>query len=268
MLGTHLNEDLSVDHRVITAGRSSSADVRLHLESPDLPAAPTFDVAVICAASFRGEDPEGMISNETVNGLGPLRVAAIGRTSGCRHIVFISSVTALEGPAGLTSYGLSKRHGQENLALFCDTHEITYTALQFTQLYDATGEAQRHQPFLYAMLRAGIEGRDITLNGSANPYRNYLFADDAVALIRRVIEQRMGGIYPCVHPESHRISEVAQLALDVCGKGGRTRWDPTQSNIPSIPLSDDHRVYEHLRYAPRVHLRDGMEMIRDRMNGE
>jgi nucleoside-diphosphate-sugar epimerase len=260
LLGRHLIALLSPDYEIITAGRQSSADVVFDLEDRVLPSAPPFDVAVICAASFLDNGPQGMITNEEVNAVGPLRVAAIALASGCRHIVYISTTSAL---GAQTAYGLSKRHGQENLELLCSTHGITYTALLLTAIYDREGLAERHQPFLYAIMRAAQEGRDITLYGKQDPLRNYLFIDDATEVIRKVVQTQLEGIYPCLHPSSYRASEIAQLALETYGTPGRVIWDRDKPDIAPSPLVEDDRLFERLGLRPTVDLPAGMALIRD-----
>lgn len=266
-LGKRLAEILAPDYQVITAGRSSSADVVFDLENPKLPVAPPVDVAVICATSFLGEDPEGMITNETVNAVGPLRAAALARASGCGHIIYTSTISSLEGQAA-SSYGLSKRHGQENLALFCASHGIVFTALLFTHLYDETGEGRHHQPFLYAVMRSARQGCDITLHGTADPLRNYLFVADAAEVIKETIRAELEGVFPCLHPRSYRVSEIANLALETYGRGGRVVWDPAKPDIAPTPIVEDDRLYQELGFHPRVDLRMGMEWIRDHTTDE
>jgi nucleoside-diphosphate-sugar epimerase len=137
--------------------------------------------------------------------------------------------------------------------------------LLLTALYDKEGEAQHHQPFLYAMLRSAQQGRDITLYGKNDPPRNYLFVTDATEVIRGVIRAGLEGSYPCFHPVSHRVSEIAQLALETYGMGGDVIWDRGKPDIKSVPIIEDRRLFDRLGYQPGVDLRAGMALIRDHM---
>lgn len=267
VVGKRLITALSRQYEVQTAGRSKQADYHIDLATVERESPPPakFDTIVHCAASMLGDEPEQFVANEIVNSVGSLKVAYWAHACDCRHIVYLSTIFASYDATNeyFGSYGLSKRHGQENLKLFCERHAIGFAAIALSQIYDETGEAQRHQPFFYHILHCAEQGHDVILFGTNDPDRNYIFLDDVVEVIEGVVSERLQGEFACVHPRSHRISEIAEIAFGVYGNGGRVRFDPVKPNIRNVEIPRDHTLYERLNLSPKTDLRLGIQLIRD-----
>lgn len=267
MVGKRLRERLSPKHRIVTAGRNKDEDFPFDLAAEGrLPTIPEpLDALVHCAASYGEEKADDWARNEKINGAGAFRVAELAASAGCKHLVYLSSLFAMEHPQNgyFGSYALSKKHGQENLAWSCARAKIGYSALQFAQIYDERGEARKHQRLFYSMIDKAARGEDITIHGKADPRRNFLFVEDAVTTIERVLEKRPFGIFPCLHAESPRLSEIAKTAFEVFGKGGRVLFDATKADPPSVYLPEDSRIYGTIGFSPATTLRSGIERIRD-----
>jgi len=187
MLGMRLREKLSERHDVYTSGRDGAADFIFDLEQDQELANPeTFDTIVHCAASFGGDTTNEMHKNEQVNAVGAFRVAKLAQEKSCAHMVYIPTIFAYQHRKNsyFGSYGLSKRHAQENLHLWCRNAGAAFTALLRSQIYDEAGQVRKHQPLLYHILECARRGQDVSLFGSADPLRNYLF----VGYLAEVIE--------------------------------------------------------------------------------
>jgi nucleoside-diphosphate-sugar epimerase len=163
------------------------------------------------------------------------------------------------------SYGLSKRHGQENLDWACRQSGVGFAALEVAQVYDEFGEARKHQPMFYRMVDAASQGEDVTIFGQADPERNFLFVGDLVEIVRRVILHRVVGIHPVVHPNSSRLSEIAETAFQVFGKGGKVLFRKDKPDVPSIHVPARTDLYEQIGYAPQTGLAAGIAMIKENL---
>jgi nucleoside-diphosphate-sugar epimerase len=266
MVGTRLRAKLSGVHAVYTAGRHGAADLAFDLEQDAAPAiSDTFDVIVHCAASFGGDTTDDMLRNEQVNSAGAFRVARLAQQTSCAHVVYLSTISSYEQAENgyFGSYGLSKRHGQENLDLWCRNAGIAFTSLLPSQIYDETGEARKHQPLLYHFLECARRGEDVSLFGSADPLRNYLFVGDLVDAIERVVTLRAAGVFPCLGPDSLPVSAIAQLAMEVFGTTGRVSFLPDKPNLRTVYLPHDDSLYSATGYRPLTGLREGMARFRD-----
>ena len=195
-----------------------------------------------------------------MNSIGCLRMAELALATRCRHVVYLSTISTYEHPDNqcFGSYGLSKRHGQENLAFACRHSGIGLTTLLPSQLYDELGEARRHQPLLYHVLDCARDGKAVTLYGKKDPYRNFLFVEDLVSIIEQVVLQGLTGNFDCVHPKSYRISEVAQIAFDIFGKGGSVQFDGTKSDLPTLHIPAAGELYDRISYTPQTDLRSAL----------
>ena len=248
MLGRRLRTKLSQNHSVSMAGRCTGSDLLLDL-SGEYNRGQFYglelEVIIHCAASFSGNQPRDMVENELVNSVGALRIGQVAETVQCQHIIYISSTFSYDVPENgyFGSYGLSKRHAQENLDLLCRLLGIGFTAFLPSQIYDELGEARKHQGLFYHILDCARIGKDVTLFGTQDPERNFLFIDDFIWMVEKVVSQKIYGIFPCVHPKSSRISEVANTAFEVFGMGGRTTFIRDKPNIPTVFTPDGSRTY-------------------------
>lgn len=260
-------------HQVVTAGRSSREDYVLSLGCANDPgeniAGIEVDTLVHCAASFAGNRAGEMIENEIVNAVGALRVAQIAERTGCQHVVYLSTLFAYRhlqnGYFG--SYALSKAHGQENLQWYCQNNGTAFTALLPTQLYDEQGEARRHQGLLYHVIDCVREGREVHFFGQNDPLRNFLFVEDLVTMIERVVEGRICGEFPCVFPQSLRLSEIARMTFAAFGKEPRVFFDPKKPDLPTVYVPNGSDAYQRIGYTPATSLPAGLALIRQAVGG-
>jgi nucleoside-diphosphate-sugar epimerase len=266
MVGKRLRARLGSAYAVSTAGRDGLADVHFDLTADTQPDnGRQFDVVIHCAASFGGDDAKGLVANELTNSVGALRVGALAARVGCKHLVYLSSIFSYDHPDNgyFGSYGLSKRHGQENLELLCRTTGMRFTSLLPTQLYDEYGAARKHQPLFYRIMDCARAGSDVTLYGKRDVLRNLLFVGDLAVIVERIIAGQVSGIFPCVHPESQTLSDIARIAFDVFGKGGRVVFQPDKPDIPGVYVPEPGELYALLGYWPETSLRQGIEKMRD-----
>lgn len=263
MVGKRLAQHLAGRYEIRTCGRDKEADLFWDLTEEDLPE-PSFDsvdVIINCAASFLPDSPEGLYVNESINALAPLKIAQLASQLQCSHLIHLSTISSYDHPQNgyYNSYGISKKHGQENIAFACGHYNTPLTILILSQLYDEFGEARKHQPLLYHLLDTARKGETATLYGSKNPERNFLFVEDVCQLIERVIEKKVTGSYPCVSPETYHLKEIAQMAFEVFGTPEHIKFDSDKPDIPSVYIPQDFNLYEKLDFTPEVSLRSGFE---------
>jgi hypothetical protein len=82
-----------------------------------------------------------------------------------------------------------------------------------------------------------------------------------------MVERDLAGTYLCAHPESPRLSEVAEAAFKAFGQGGRVRFDTSRTGVQSLPTMTDARIYRLVDYEAVVDISKGMELIRDSRRG-
>ena len=269
MVAKRIRHQLDKFGIVSLAGRNSEADFHCDLSSSYIADCrlARADVIIHCAASFEGNDSEGALKNELVNSVGAFHVAQLANDSQCAHLIYVSSIFSYEHPQNeyFGSYGLSKRHGQENLEWACRRAGIQFTALLASQIYDEYGEARKHQPLFYRIMDAAKQGADVTLFGQVDPQRNFLFVEDLAEVVTRVVLRRVTGVHPVVCSASHRLTEIAHTAFKVFGRGGSVIFLKNKPNIPSVFVPPQGDLYDRIQYSPQTDLAAGIMLIKEHL---
>jgi len=265
VVGKAVAQALSRCGPVKLAGRRE-ADITFDLSSP-VPCAcdEHFDVVVLAAADFGGRQPDDLVRAELVNSVGALAACRLAEQCGARHFILLSSRSACDQTTDpyFGIYSLSKRHAEEVASLYCQERGMALTVLRISQVYDDGGQCRLHQPLLYAIADKAQAGRTVELYGSNDARRNYVHLSDLAEVCARLAERGVAGLYNCGHPESLRLSEIAQAAFEAFGKPVDVRFLPEKSDIPDLPPFDcAHQLYEQIGFTPRIDVRRGFELMR------
>ncbi|QIB04410.1 NAD(P)-dependent oxidoreductase [Pseudomonas bijieensis] len=265
VVGKAVAQALSRCGPVKLAGRRE-ADITFDLSSP-VPCAcdEHFDVVVLAAADFGGRQPDDLVRAELVNSVGALAACRLAEQCGARHFILLSSRSACDQTTDpyFGIYSLSKRHAEEVASLYCQERGMALTVLRISQVYDDGGQCRLHQPLLYAIADKAQVGRTVELYGSNDARRNYVHLSDLAEVCARLAERGVAGLYNCGHPESPRLSEIAQAAFEAFGKPVDVRFLPEKSDIPDLPPFDcAHQLYEQIGFTPRIDVRRGFELMR------
>lgn len=266
-VGRRLITRLAESHTIIRVGRDAKADISLDLsDGSHFPAdIPKADVIIHTAASFAKDTIDGFLANELINSVGAIKVVELARRAECQQLIYLSSISCYNHPSNqyFSSYGLSKKHAQENLELLCRKFGLSLCCLELAQIYDEAGEARKHQPLLYSLVEDARQGREIILSGSVDPYRNFLYVEDVVDILERAVEQQLEGIFPTVHPQSQRLSEIAILAYTTHGRKPQVRFDDSKPDIPTVYIPQNFEIYDKIGYYPKTELSHGLQLIRE-----
>lgn len=225
-----------------------------------------FDILIHCAASFGDDGPDSILINELVNSTGTLNLCKLALERGCRHVIYISTISAHIHKSNeyFNSYAMSKLHGEENATYFCSRNGMKRAILRFSQIYGADRAAEKHQKALYRYIDSVMTGEEIILNGARNPKRNYMYIGDAAEIVRRAAAAGLEGEYDCAHPQSHTVKEVIKLISAAAGKKAKIVTLKDEPPIKSIFIPDDTRIYDEIKYPPAVGLEAGIRKIIER----
>jgi nucleoside-diphosphate-sugar epimerase len=261
LIGGGLVEHLSEKYNVMGISRSTGHDVGDYLTLENIKN--TFAVAIHCAASFENDDGDSIVKNEIINSFGTLNVCRLAEKRRCKYILYISTISAIESSDNeyYNSYAMSKKHGEDNLRIFCESKDISWCILRFSQIYDSHGLARRHQEMLYWLIDEISGNRRVELHGLRNPMRNYINLMDVIEIIARVVEKRVSGAFNCVHPESHSLLEVVDIISSALMKKVEVTFNPQKQNIRNLYIPQEHSLYDVIDYRPRISLVDGIRQI-------
>ena len=249
---------------VVTLGRKGN-DIRLELDDLtgnfELPT--DFDVLIHTAAGFGVRNDQEILSTESVNVLGTLRLCQAAVKAKTKHFIFISSIYSSVSKQSnhYNFYSLSKKHAEEVASLYCGLHKLPLTILRPSPLYGNSCGFKIHQPFFYSMIEKASQGSDILLYGKNDPLRNYLHIDDLVEIIERVMVQKVFGIYSCANTNDVTYSQIAQAAFTAFNKTGKVYFDRDKPDIPDSIFEKDFSLYESINYFPVISIHEGMLRI-------
>ncbi len=265
-IAKYLRKNLSKFYDVKLAGRQEDPDLLFSLEGGDnIPQGEKFDIIIHCAGSFYDDSLDGFMKNEKTNSMGAIHVINLAKKCNCRHLIYCNTISGYNNSKNeyFGSYGLSKKHGGELLEILCRKNKIEYTNLLLTQLYDAKGLAEKHQPSLYNMIKEAANNKDIIIYGKSNPKRNFLFIDDLVKIFDLIIKNKVYGKYPCVSSESLSMTEVAECVVSVFGKTNRIVRNMAGNKIKSIYIPRGRALWDKLNYIPETSFVDGLNKIKN-----
>jgi len=261
LIGGELAKSLASKYDIVGISRSAGFDITLGDSITTLKG--NFDTIIHCAASFLDDTIDSMLKNELVNSIGTLNVCKLAAERHCTHFIYTSSIFALNDYKNdlNNSYGISKRHGEDNVRLFCGHNKITHTILRFSQIYDDNKKAAKHQKMLYRLIDLITGNQEIVIYGGNNPLRNYIHIDDVVEVIKRVVARNLEGEYCCVHPKSETILGLIKTIGHIMKTEPIVRLDLSKENIKDIFLPDDLSLYKIINYYPAVDLHEGIKRI-------
>lgn len=249
-------------HTIVTAGRKD-CDVYCDVtKSFTIPA--DIDVVINFAAVFGGKNDSEILQAVEVNVEGALNVCMAAKAASIKHVISISSIFALldEMAPQYSIYSITKRQADELMDFYCGLNEIDLTVLRPSRLYGDSDKLRDNQPFFYDLIDKAQRGEDITLYGSHDARRNYMHVVDLAAILNKVMEQHITGIYSCAHPQDVTYSEVAEHAQTIFGAGGTTGFLDDKPDTSDDMLVRDTSLYEAIGYMPAISVDAGIERIK------
>jgi nucleoside-diphosphate-sugar epimerase len=264
VVGRSIGRELESTHLVSYAGRAGG-EVQLDLADPEdiNEIAESFDVLVHCAADFGGSSYEEIKQAAQVNVIGALKICELARRAGVSRVVIVSSVSAHYqlGDPHFGIYSLSKRQGDEMAAYYCAKEGLPLTILRPSQIYDTESQCRQHQGLFYSIVDKAEIGEDITFYGSNNALRNLIHLDDFSEIVRLVIEREVDGIFDATAPSSTTLGELANIAYEVFGNGGKAHFNEVYPDVADLPHRDSSELYEIIGHWPSISLIEGIDQI-------
>ncbi|WP_455272996.1 NAD-dependent epimerase/dehydratase family protein [Rhizobium herbae] len=267
MLGSQLIKRLKQRGiATVTIGRSKADDIVFDLTAPgaEVPVDRKVDVVFHCAASFAGDNEDGLRQNFTANAASAIAVAGLVRDLKATALVYAGSASSEQAldPGNFTSYGLSKGIAEQIFDWALQKQSVRFCSLRFSQLFDTEGRCCDHQAWFGRIIAYASQGQDIRMPRS-DGVRNFLHVRDAADLMIRAGERDVAGVLDVAHPESLTIEQIADIAFDVFGKGGRSVIAPEKTPFRPIHFPDSAQAFERMDIRPAINMRDGVAMIRD-----
>jgi UDP-glucose 4-epimerase len=210
-----------------------------------------------------------------VNILGSLNLLECARKYGTYGFIYASSGGAIYGEPSylpcdeehplnpISPYGVSKLTVEKYLAFYGHAHGLRYTILRYPNVYgprqDPTGEAGVVAIFARQMLRGG----PVTINGTGEQERDFVYVDDIVAANLLAMARMDGATYNLGCGSGISVNEL------FASMSAMTDY-PLEALYGHPKLGETFRIYldaskaqRELGWLPKVDLLDGLRLAID-----
>ena len=106
-----------------------------------------------------------------------------------------------------------------------------------------------------------LKGEDITIYGDGSHTRSFQYVSDLIrALILMMETRNFSGPVNLGNPEEYKISELAQMVIELIGSKSKIVNQPLPDGDPKVRRPDISLAGEKLGWAPQVPVRDGLKL--------
>lgn len=191
-----------------------------------------------------GEGFEGKMNMLDSNVSGCLVLAEALRDSGCKHVIYCSSISVYpphkhkiysecDLPKPMTLYGSTKLFGEY---IFNQQLE-SVTVLRFANIMDSIGLAKKHQPLLFNWCDIAARGQSFKVFEHGNWYRPFVHIDKVVSLMTMLLGDCPKGIFNVGPISSPPVRYYADAIADFYGVSVDYTNDPLAPNVERVDFS-------------------------------
>lgn len=259
----YLKKIFEKKYDVITVGRKN-ADIIYDLRQTyeNVFQYTNIDVLILLATQIKAEEDREIIDLFETNVQGQLKLCVAAKNANVRHIVYISSISALILPSKeyYSYYSLSKQYAEKVVDLFCKKNNINLCILRPSQIYGNSELFRNNQPLLYHFLDKAKNNENIIIYGKNDALRNYIYIDDVVHVIEGVIEKKIVGKYDVVN-KNVRLSEVASAAIEAYSSSSEIVFDNDKNDIADNSFPFENTIYTILNIGTLTDVQEGIKRI-------
>jgi nucleoside-diphosphate-sugar epimerase len=155
-------------------------------------------------------------------------------------------------------YSHSKLLAEEVAQSYAKLHDLDVTIVRPFNIY---GPGQSDQFLIPTIVNQAMDPASTVIHvADARPKRDYLFIDDLISLLMRVLEAPgRGGIYNAGSGKSYSVAEVAEIAIRLSGR--QKQLESAGQERPAEVMdvyADITRARKELGWEPAVSLEDGL----------
>ncbi len=159
------------------------------------------------------------------------------------------------GPRGV--YDEAKRFAEALTMAYRRAHGVDTRIVRIFNTYGPRmrpGDGRVVSNFIVQALR----GEPLTVYGDGGQTRSFCYVSDQVEGIYRIFMSDIAGPVNIGNPDEFRVSELADLVLELTGSSSEIRHLPLPEDDPKVRQPDITRARELLDWEPQVPLREGL----------
>ena len=255
------------DMRDLTALRSAMRGVEhvLHFVSTTTPASAAADPVADLETNVRGA----------------IDVFAIAADEGIARLSFASSGGAIYGdrapvpvgeeavPRPISPYAIGKLAIESYLRYFERTRGLASVSFRISNPYGPGQRGAHGQGVIPIFLRAVAAGEPVTVFGDGSSVRDYLYVDDAAAMVAATVGADLQhDVYNVGSGVGTSLTELVDLTREVTGHPVRVRETPRPATFVERSILDTSRYRAEFGVEPRIALADGVRRTWERIAGD
>jgi UDP-glucose 4-epimerase len=235
-----------------------------------------FHLAAHFANQNSVDNPE---TDQTVNGLGTLKVLEYANLAGIEKFVFASSGCSVYGsqaPLPLkedfvslhldTPYQITKLLGELYCNFFYNHYRLPVAIARYFNVYGPGEIPGAYRNVIPNFLWWALHGQPLPITGTGDETRDFTFVDDIVAgtLLLGIVPEAVGDAFNLASETETKVSDIAAMVNEITSndKGiklvPRRDWDKIVRRRASIA-----KARHVLGYEPGMAMRDGIKKVHE-----
>ncbi len=161
-----------------------------------------------------------------------------------------------------SEYGWEKLFSERLYANYARNYDLEVHVARFHNIFGPegtwTGGREKVPAAVCRKIAEAEDGGEIEIWGDGKQTRTFLYIDECVEAVRRLMESNFAGPVNIGSDELISINDLAAMVMDIAGKRVSLRHIPGPQGVRGRK-SDNRLIAEKLGWAPSAPLRDGME---------
>lgn len=156
----------------------------------------------------------------------------------------------------ISPYGLTKVSGEKMCKIYSSYYGMNITCLRFFTVY---GPRQRPDLAIHKFINNIENGKEITLFGDGNTFRDYTYVDDIVEGIAKCISNRHRfEVFNLGNSKPIKLKELIKHLEKALGKKAIIKWMPDQPGDVSKTYADIKKAKKVLKWQPKTDFAQGI----------
>lgn len=161
-----------------------------------------------------------------------------------------------------SEYGWEKLFSERLYMAYARNHGVKVSVARFHNIFGPegtwTGGKEKAPAAMCRKVAEAPEGGEIEIWGDGEQTRSFLYVDECIEGVRRLVESDFQGPVNIGSEEMVTINQLARIVMEIAGKRLTLRHIPGPLGVRGRN-SDNHLIRERLDWAPSHGLREGLE---------
>ena len=161
----------------------------------------------------------------------------------------------------ISSYGLSKKKGEELLENLLTKSNIEFCSLRLPQLIDDFGECIKHQPWFGRLIRYASSNKILRIPPEGKEEIFYHIID-AAKIMYLAMENDLKGIHSIFHPEKLFYKDIFAKAVNIFDSNAQIEIAREKEEFEAGEIEDSKHIYDLFSWTPEYDMNQVLEKIK------